>query len=406
MKKVILSTTLIILLIATNFILRYIHIQNIENNIELISTRLSEDGLKFSYKDIIYKGMFFWDIKGEILNPTFKQEKFGLSEKSNLDYVKFTSLLINKKLSVILANTIYTKIKDSNDVYNYTSTFDTNPALHIQFKNYFLLFNNKKPVSSKLMDFFIKNMESIQYDSTGHKAKKISKDNSEELIYSIDKTNIKLLNLSTNNFDNIELDLNVDKNRYYSNNDENDFYNYLSEVGNSSINLNSNISFNFKDDSEIELNKDIVLKNIQPVYKLNVKELQFLTDVFNLHLKGDAIVNKIQLLPYFDVDLKIGNLSELVDFYLKFYNKIIVNSAVMKMLSLKEVKTEERYAMLKTFEKIAIPSDKKEYELKIVNLADEKIKINNHLMDNIIGIYNSYLADYDKKKNENLVPQN
>lgn len=406
MKKVILSTALVIILIATNFILRYIHIQNIENNIELISTKLSEDGLKFSYKKITYEGMFFWDIKGEILNPTFKQEKFGLSEKSDLDYIKFASLLINKKLSVILANKINTKIKNSNDEYDYTSSFDTNPVLHIQFKNYFLLFDNKKPAGSKLIDFFIKNMESIQYDSTGHKAKKISKDNSEELIYSIAKTNIKLLNLSTNDFDNIEFCLNVNKNRYYNNNNEDDFYNYLSEVGDSGINLNSNISFNFKDDSEIELNKDIVLKNIQPIYKLNIKELQFLSDMFNLYLKGDAIVNKIQILPYFDVDLKIENLSELVDFYLKFYNKIIVNSAVMKMLSLKEIKNEERDAMLKTFEKISIPSDKKEYKLKIVSLADKKVQINNYLMDNVIDIYNSYLADYDKKKDGNLISQN
>ena len=406
MKKIILSATLIILLIATNFILRYMHIQNIENNIELISTKLSENGLEFRYKAIAYEGLFFWDVKGEISNPTFKQEKFGLSEKSNLDYIKFTSLIINKKLSVILADTINTRIKDSNDEYNYTSTFDINPILHIQFKNYFLLFDKKKSVDSKLTDFFIKNIESIQYNSTGHKAKQTNEDNSEKLIYSIDKTNIKFLNLSTNDFNNIEFNLNVIKNRYYSNNNEDDFYNYLSEVGDSTINLNSNISFNFKDDSEIKLNKDIVLKDIQPVYKLNVKELQFLSDVFNLHLRGDAIVNKIQILPYFDIDLKIGNLSELVDFYLKFYNKIIVNSAVMKMLSLKEVKNEEREALLKTFEKIAIPSEKKEYALKIVNLTDKKIKINNFLMDNVIDIYNSYLADYDKKKDAILTPQN
>jgi hypothetical protein len=199
--------------------------------------------------------------------------------------------------------------------------------------------------------------------------------------------------------------LNVSKTRYYSNDNEDDFNNYLSEVGDSSINLNSNISFNFKDDSEIELNKDVILNNIQPIYKLNVKELQFLSDLFNLQLTGDAIVNKTQILPYFDVDLKIGHLTELVDFYLKFYNKIIVNSAVMKMLSLKEVKSEERDAMLKTFEKIAIPSDQKEYGLKIINLADKKIQINNHLMDNVIEIYNSYLADYNKKKDENLVSQ-
>ena len=98
-------------------------------------------------------------------------------------------------------------------------------------------------------------------------------------------------------------------------------------------------------------------------------------------------------------------LSEGLPYIQKFYNKIIVNSAVMKMLSLKEVKSEERDAMLKTFEKIAIPSDQKEYGLKIINLADKKIQINNHLMDNVIEIYNSYLADYNKKKDENLVSQ-
>ena len=141
MKKTILSVTLIILLIATNFIIRYIHIKNIEDNIELISSKLSEDGLKFKYKNITYEGVFFWNLKGKIWNPTFNQEKFGLSEKSSLDHIGFTSLLADKKLSISLANKIDTIIKDSKDEYNYTSTFDTVPELNIEFKDYFMLYN-------------------------------------------------------------------------------------------------------------------------------------------------------------------------------------------------------------------------------------------------------------------------
>ena len=379
MKKTILSVTLIILLIATNFIIRYIHIKNIEDNIELISSKLSEDGLKFKYKNITYEGVFFWNLKGKIWNPTFNQEKFGLSEKSSLDHIGFTSLLADKKLSISLANKIDTIIKDSKDEYNYTSTFDTVPELNIEFKDYFMLYNNEKSTSDKLTDFFLKYIQSAQYNSTGHKAKQINKDNSEDLIYSIDKTDINLLNLSSAN--------------------------YLSEVGDSNININSTISFDFKDGSEIDLNKDVILKNIQPVYKLDVQEFYFSSDLFNFHLKGDAIVNKIHLLPYFDIDLKIENLTELVDFYLKFYNKIIVNSPTTKILALREIKNEERDAMLKTFEKIATPSDKKEYKLKVVNLSDKKIKVNDYLMDNVLDIYNSFLVDNNDKKMVNLDPK-
>ena len=186
---------------------------------------------------------------------------------------------------------------------------------------------------------------------------------------------------------------------------EDDFYNYLSEVGDSNININSTISFDFKDGSEIDLNKDVILKNIQPVYKLDVQEFYFSSDLFNFYLKGDAIVNKIHLLPYFDIDLKIENLTELVDFYLKFYNKIIVNSPTTKILALREIKNEERDAMLKTFEKIATPSDKKEYKLKVVNLSDKKIKVNDYLMDNVLDIYNSFLVDNNDKKMVNLDPK-
>ena len=169
--------------------------------------------------------------------------------------------------------------------------------------------------------------------------------------------------------------------------------------------VNSTISFDFKDGSEIDLNKDVILKNIQPVYKLDVQEFYFSSDLFNFYLKGDAIVNKIQLLPYFDIDLKIENLTELVDFYLNFYNKIIVNSPTTKILALREIKNEERDAMLKTFEKIAIPSDKKEYKLKVVNLSDKKIKVNDYLMDNVLDIYNSFLVDNNDKKMINLDPK-
>ncbi|MBY0580935.1 MAG: hypothetical protein K2P53_04560 [Rickettsiales bacterium] len=405
MKKTILSVTLIILLIATNFIIRYIHIKNIEDNIELISSKLSEDGLKFKYKNITYEGVFFWNLKGKIWNPTFNQEKFGLSEKSSLDHIGFTSLLADKKLSISLANKIDTIIKDSKDEYNYTSTFDTVPELNIQFKDYFMLYNNEKSTSDKLTDFFLKYIQSAQYNSTGHKAKQINKDNSEDLIYSIDKTDINLLNLISANSSSIEFRLSVSKNKYFKNDKEDDFYNYLSEVGDNDLNINSTISFDFKDGSEIDLNKDVILKNIQPVYKLDVQEFYFSSDLFNFYLKGDAIVNKIHLLPYFDIDLKIENLTELVDFYLKFYNKIIVNSPTTKILALREIKNEERDAMLKTFEKIATPSDKKEYKLKVVNLSDKKIKVNDYLMDNVLDIYNSFLVDNNDKKMVNLDPK-
>ena len=44
----------------------------------------------------------------------FNKEKFGLSEKSSLDHINFTSLLADKKLSISLTNkidTIYKQIK-------------------------------------------------------------------------------------------------------------------------------------------------------------------------------------------------------------------------------------------------------------------------------------------------------
>ena len=61
--------------------------------------------------------------------------------------------------------------------------------------------------------------------------------------------------------------------------------------------------------------------------------------------------------------------------------------------------------MLKTFEKIATPSDKKEYKLKVVNLSDKKIKVNDYLMDNVLDIYNSFLVDNNDKKMVNLDPK-
>ena len=75
MKKVILSGLFIIIVIISNFVFRYLHVQNINDKLQLITVKLSEKGLKFTYDKLTYKGWFFWNISGKDFKSKFLSRK-------------------------------------------------------------------------------------------------------------------------------------------------------------------------------------------------------------------------------------------------------------------------------------------------------------------------------------------
>ena len=397
MKKIILSVVLVIIIVMSNFVFRYMHIRSINNNIELMTTKLSEKGLKFTYDEIKYEGLFFWNIDGTILKPNFYQKKYGVSDKSSMDYINLHSSLFNKALSIIFSGNIITLIEDSEGETKYLSSFSENPRIDLVYKSYFKNINKEVSSSSNLEQIFTDCLKSINYNSSDHVAKKVNADGSEEMIYSMDKTNVKIINISSGEYDGIKLKLEVDKNKYYKNSNDEDFYNYFSEIGTNSTNLNTDILFNFKDNSKIELVDGIILENVNPTYKLKTHEFEFYSDMFNFDLVGNIVINKSYILPFFDLDFKIDNFSALVDFYSNFYNKFVINSGINKVLSLKEIKEKEKEAILKTAEKILKESSNtKEYDFKIINLKDKKIKINDYPMNEVTNIYDSFLLNKEE----------
>ncbi|RST71562.1 hypothetical protein [Candidatus Aquarickettsia rohweri] len=404
MKKVILSGLFIIIVIVSNFVFRYLHVQNINDKLQLITVKLSEKGLKFTYDKLIYEGWFFWNISGKVLNPSFYQEKHGISDQSSLDYINFQSSLFNKTLSIIFADNINTIIKDSGGESKYISTFSESPRADFVFKGYFKNMGNNLLLSNNLEEIFTDYFKSVSYNSSNHVAKKVNPDGSEEKIYSIDKTIVKLINLSSVQHKGIKLKLEVDKNKYFKNNSEEDFYNYFAEIGANSTNLNVDVLFNFEDDSKLELIDGVILENVKPTYKLISHEFKFDSDLFNFDLAGNMVINKTNILPFFDLNFKVDNFSGLVDFYSNFYNKFVIDSGINKVLALKEIREKEKNAILKTAEQISEESSHaKKYDFKIVNLKDKKVKINDYSINKVSSIYNSFLSEGVNDLDNNII---
>lgn len=369
-----------------------------------MTVKLSEKGLKFTYDKIIHEGWFFWNINGKILNPSFYQEKHGVSDHSSLDYINFQSFLFNKTLSIIFSDSINTIIKDSDGESKYISTFSISPRADLVFKGYFKSVGNDISVSDNLEEIFTDYFKSINYNSSNHVAKKVKADGSEEIIYSIDKTIVKLTDISSGEYKGIKLKLEVDKNKYFKNSSEDDFYNYFAAIGSNSTNLNVDVLFNFKDDSKLELIDGVILENVKPIYKVKSHEFSFDSDLFNFDLAGNMVINKTNILPFFDLDFEVDNFSGLVDFYSNFYNKFVINSGINKVLSLKEIKDKEKDSILKTAEKVLKESSNtKKYDFKIINLKDKKVKINDYSINKVTSIYDSFLLGQEKDLDNDVI---
>ena len=286
-----------------------------------------------------------------ILNPSFYQEKQGISDQSSLDHIDFQSSLFNKTLSVIFVDKINTINKDSSGESKYIFTFSESTRADFIFKSYFKNMGNNFLLGDNLEEIFTDYFKSVSYNSNNHVAKKVNPDGSEEKIYSIDKTIVKLINLSSAQHKGIKLMLEVDKNKYFKNNSEEDFYNYFANIGANSTNLNVDVLFNFEDDSKLELIDGVILENVKPTYKLQSHEFKFDSDLFSFDLEGNIVINKTNILPFFDLNFEIDNFSGLVDFYSNFYNKFVIDSGINKVLALKEIREKEKNAILKTAEK-------------------------------------------------------
>ena len=187
-------------------------------------------------------------------------------------------------------------------------------------------------------------------------------------------------------------------------NSEEDFYNYFADIGANSTNLNVDVLFNFEDDSKLELIDGVILENVKPTYKLQSHEFKFDSDLFSFDLEGNMVINKTNILPFFDLNFEIDNFSGLVDFYSNFYNKFVIDSGINKVLALKEIREKEKNAILKTAEKILEESSHaKKYDFKIVNLKDKKVKINDYSINKVSSIYNSFLSEGVNDVDNNVI---
>lgn len=334
MRKVTLSIVVVLLLIGINFILRYVHIRGINDTIEIISNKLSENGLKLTYERIRYGNLVFWKVEGQVINPVLLQEKYEYSDKSSFDYIAFSSILTDKRIIIKLSDKIDTLINDHDGEHKYTSTFTTNPQVDIKFNGYFMTYN-KFLKQNELRQYFIKYINNIHYHSAGHKATKVNQPTSnDELIYTIGDSDVKIENQKTEEYDDCKIKINLNDGKYYKTSFGEDYFGLLAQTGSSSFILDADLLLNFKDESKIALNDNVVLNDIKPTYKLKINNYEVLADPFSFKIEGDAVASKTKILPYFDVGIKVINFDNMLEFYTQFYNTLILKADVMKALSL------------------------------------------------------------------------
>ena len=393
MKKKILFIAIILVLVGINFILRYVHIRGIEDTMEIISNKLSENGLKLSYEKIHYDNFIFWKIDGQLVKPIILQEKHGHSDKSSFEYIAFSSGLIDKKITIDLSNKINTLISDHNGEHQYISTFSINPQIDIKFNGYFMS-HNEFLKQNGLGKYFAKHIDYLDYHSSGHKAVKVNKDtNTDELIYTIDDFDAKIKNQKTEQYGDCAIKINLSKNKYYKTSFGEDYFKLLAELGEGNYTLDANLLFDFKDESKIALNDTITLDDVKPTYKFRINTFDSLTELYSLKIKGNVVMSKSKILPYFDIDVKVINFDNMLEFYTKFYNTLISKADVMRTLSLQSITEKQKNAILTLFAKIAQKYDDNSYNINITQLKEEPIRFGEYSIDQVVEMYNSEKKD-------------
>ena len=388
MKKKILFIAIILVLVGINFILRYVHIKGIEDTIGIVSNKLSENGLKLSYEKIRYDNFIFWKVDGQLVKPILLQEKHGHSDKSSFEYIAFSSGLIDKKITIDLSNKINTLISDNDGEHQYISTFSTNPQIDIKFNEYFTT-HNEFLKQNGLGKYFAKHIDYLYYHSSGHKAVKVNKDtNTDELIYTIGDFDVRIQNQKTEEYGDCAIKINLSKSKYYKTSFGEDYFGSLAEIGEANYILDANLLFGFKDESKIALNDTITLDNVKPTHKLKINTLDLLTEVYNLNIKGNVVMSRAKILPYFDINVKVVNFDNMLEFYTKLYNILISKADMMKVLSLPSITEGQKKAILTLFAKIAQKSDDNSYSVNITQLKEEPIKFGEYSVGQVIEMYN------------------
>ena len=389
MKKRVLFIATAMLLVGANFALRYMHVSKLEDTIGIISDKLSEQGLKFSYKSINYSGLWCWEVNGSILHPVFLREVHGYSDQSTFEDIDFSSTLISKKINISLSNKISTVIKDSKGEHKYSSTFTGRPNIDIKFKGYF--FNHNQFFGTNTLEkYLVQYVEQINYNSSGHTANSIDGVTEKEApIYSIASFAVEAKNQGAQDHNGFAIKVNVDKNKYFNSPAAQSYFSLLSEAGESDYALDANLLFDFKDDIKaIALNDGIVIDDIKPIYKLHIADFKLTTQVYSVEMDGDAVIAKNQLLPYFDMNFRIVNSKGMLDFYAKLYNAFIYQADIMKALPLQPFTDKQQDSVLEVFEKISKKSqDTGSAVVHASKLKDAPIKLSDYTIDQVIDMY-------------------
>ncbi|MFQ3307372.1 MAG: hypothetical protein ACI8ZF_000620 [Candidatus Midichloriaceae bacterium] len=382
MKKLIYTAFFLIFLIFGNYILRYMHIQKLEDKINYLSEKISEQGIKFSYKNIDYTNIFFWNIDGKIISPKFAQDKFGYKEDTFFEFITFHSKYKEKSLYIQSSDKMTTNIDDSNGKHTYIYQFEKQPEIYIKFKN--LSDDNYKGVK-KIQDYFAHNIEQLLYESSKYQSFKLLENNEKQILYTADKSQIKIKNLNTVNSDGVEIQLNINNLKYTNNNSEK-YYDLLSEMGSNSYKINANLYYNFKTPA-LEI-QDKYISDKETEFKLDIKELLLTTDIYKILLSGDFIFTKSQFMPFYILNLKVENFHELLNFYSKFYNEVILKAKLMEMMGLNQFTEKQQKAIEIIYEDLLKKSfDENNKSIKLERLSKESFLFNNESFHNLLEQY-------------------
>ncbi|WPX96573.1 hypothetical protein [Candidatus Bandiella euplotis] len=390
MKKKILWISTACLLIGVNFVLRYMHINKIEETIDIVSDKLLEHGLKLTYDKISYGNIGFWNVSARMVKPVFLQERQGFSDKSSVEYIDLTHSLITKSLKVESSDKINTLITDANGEQKYSSTFTSAPAFNVKLKGY-LITQNEFLEKNRLERYFIKYVDELNYTSSGHITSKVEKDDTVTSISSVDNFTVKLTNQSVEDHTGFNVKFNSDKAKYFSTPTSDSYAKLNSELGEISLIGDLNCSFDFKDDARINLNEEVILADVKPVYKLHIDTLKLTTQPYSFQIDGDMVLGKTQMIPFFDLKFGVVNYTNLLNFYFNFYNTLFANADIMRALSLGMIQDNQKAAVIKLFEKVASKSQNDKYELRITQLKEAPMMIGTYSFDEVAAMYNKLI---------------
>lgn len=313
MKKLFVTCSItIVCLLLINFAIMFAYKQAFTKLLEMEKTKLSENGIGFTYRNTDLKGFFAWDMELDILDISItsgnKNEKITYS----LNKLTVSSYPLKNKIVIKLLDDILLKKEYSNSSFSEFGYKFKNPIINLSIKSYLEMILDISKQRKNIMH----NIREFSYLDNGLDL--YDKSDNDKLVLSINNNSLSVKNNinPTENSKDIDIKFNVSDCLY--NSDYNDSeVKQLSSLGTINLALDFNYINKEKKKAENILGQDKTDQDfVHITEKFTIKKLKFNNVKFGFEIGGN-FTNYSNDNRSLDVDVYINKYNDLLEFSAK-----------------------------------------------------------------------------------------